>query len=441
MRKYAARLLMLSLPTVIEEILATLLQYVDTAMVGRLGEEATAAVSTTTTVTWLVNSVPGAIGTAMLILISRAAGAGDQKQVKKLSQQALLLSVLSGLALGGFSVVLSPYIPGWMGADPGIRAEASRYFLIVSLPMVFRTANSVLGDALRAVQDTKTPMLISVAANVLNIVLNYVLIYSLGMGVSGAAAASAVSYALSGILMYAAYRRKRELTWGWKDFSADRGLLGECADAGLPVLGTSVVSCLGYVVFASLVSGMGTTVFAAHSIAVTAETIFYVPGYGLRTATSALIGTARGEQDGEKIRAVGKLSVFLTLAVMFASGAVLYVGAYPLMRLFSTSGEVVRLGGEMLRIVALSEPFFGLMIVLEGVFYGLGRTRYAFGVETAGMWGVRILSTFLCVRVWGLGLRAVWYCMIADNICKALLFAAPFLLGQVRRKRDSSGKC
>lgn len=441
MRKYAARLLMLSLPTVIEEILATLLQYVDTAMVGRLGEEATAAVSTTTTVTWLVNSVPGAIGTAMLILISRAAGAGDQKQVKKLSQQALLLSVLSGLALGGFSVVLSPYIPGWMGADPGIRAEASRYFLIVSLPMVFRTANSVLGDALRAVQDTKTPMLISVAANVLNIVLNYVLIYSLGMGVSGAAAASAVSYALSGILMYAAYRRKRELAWGWKDFSADRGLLGECADAGLPVLGTSVVSCLGYVVFASLVSGMGTTVFAAHSIAVTAETIFYVPGYGLRTATSALIGTARGEQDGEKIRAVGKLSVFLTLAVMFASGAVLYVGAYPLMRLFSTSGEVVRLGGEMLRIVALSEPFFGLMIVLEGVFYGLGRTRYAFGVETAGMWGVRILSTFLCVRVWGLGLRAVWYCMIADNICKALLFAAPFLLGQVRRKRDGSGKC
>ena len=71
----------------------------------------------------------------------------------------------------------------------------------------------------------------------------------------------------------------------------------------------------------------------------------------------------------------------------------------------------------------------------------VGRTRYAFGVETAGMWGVRILSTFLCVRVWGLGLRAVWYCMIADNICKALLFAAPFLLGQVRRKRDDSGKC
>ena len=290
MRKHASRLLVLSIPTIIEEILSTLLQYVDTSMVGRLGEEATAAVSTTTTITWLVNSVPGAIGTAMLILISRASGAGDQKQVEKLSQQALLLSVLSGLVLGGLSVVLSPYIPGWMGADPGIRAEASRYFFIVSIPMVFRTASSVLGDALRAVQDTKTPMLISVAANILNIILNYILIYPMGLGVAGAAISSAVSYMMSGILMYLVYRRKQELHWKWNTFSAEAELLKECTAVGSPVLGTSVVSCLGYVVFASLVSGMGTTVFAAHSIAVTAETIFYVPGYGLRTATSALIG-------------------------------------------------------------------------------------------------------------------------------------------------------
>src|SRR5699024_9142522 len=114
------------------------------------------------------------------------------------------------------------------------------------------------------------------------------------------------------------------------------------------------------------------------SIAVTAETIFYVPGYGLRTATSALIGTARGEKDDEKIAAVGKLSVLLTLGIMCVSGVILYIGAYPLMSLFTPSTAVVELGGEMLRIVALSEPFFGLMIVLEGIFYGLGRTRNAF---------------------------------------------------------------
>ena len=98
-----------------------------------------------------------------------------------------------------------------------------------------------------------------------------------------------------------------------------------------------------------------------------------------------------------------------------------------LMQLFTPSQTVADLGAEMLRLVALSEPFFGLMVVLEGIFYGLGRTRYAFAVEAIGMWCVRILMTFLCVRVWNLDLRAVWYCMIADNICKALLFAIPFV--------------
>lgn len=420
-------LVTLSIPTIVEEVLATLLQYVDTAMVGQLGEQATASVSITTTVTWLFNSIPGAIGTAVLILISKAAGAGDREQVKKLSQQALFLSVIFGVLLGAVSVGISPFVPAWMGAEPAIQQQASQYYLIVSLPMVFRCASTILGAALRAIQDTRTPMLISVAANGLNIILNSLLIYAAGLGVAGAAIASAVSYTLSGILMFVFFRKKAQFSWKWKSFSVDKGLLKECFTVGAPVLGTSLVSCFGYVVFASLVSGMGTTVFAAHSIAVTAETIFYVPGYGLRTATSALIGNARGERDLRKLKTVAWLSVLLTLALMCISGLALFLGANPLMGLFSPVEEVVQLGGEMLQLVALSEPFFGLMVVLEGVFYGLGRTRYAFLVETIGMWGVRILFTFLCVQAWGLGLREVWYCMIADNVCKAILLLAPFL--------------
>lgn len=432
-RQLLRTLLFLSLPTVAEEILATLLQYVDTAMVGQLGEQATASVSITTNVTWLVNSVPGAIGTAVLVLISKAAGAGDKAQVQRLSQQALLLSVVSGVLLGAASMLLSPFIPVWMGAEAAICEQASRYFFMISVPMVFRSVSSVLGDALRAVQNTKTPMLISLAANGLNIVLNYFLIYTFALGVDGAAIASAISYTLSGVLMFMCCRRNADLRWHWRTFSPDKRLLRACVSVGTPVLGSSMVACLGYVVFASLVSGMGTTVFAAHSIAVTAETVFYVPGYGLRTAASTLIGNARGEGNATKLETVAKLSVGLTVAMMFVSGLVLFFGAESLMRLFTPVDAVAVLGAQMLRLVALSEPFYGLMIVLEGVFYGLGRTRYAFFVETAGMWGVRILFTFLCVNVWGLSLRAVWCCMIADNVCKAVLFAVPFLRKKTRR--------
>lgn len=418
-------LIALSIPTLLEEVLSTLLQYVDTAMVGRLGEQATASVSVTTTITWLINSVSFAASVAVLALISKAVGSGDHRLVQKISQQALLLTAVFGIVTGGISVLLSPFIPGWMGAEEAIREQASTYFTIVSLPMIFRSANIILGAAIRGTKDTRTPMFISFGSNLLNAGLNYLLIYPAGLGVTGAAIASAVSYASAGILMFAVYRKKELLHWNWGEFKAEKSLLKECADIGLPVLFTNLASCMGYVVFAGLVSGMGTTIFAAHSIAVTAETIFYIPGYGLRTATSTLVGISLGENDRGKLETVSRLSIALTVGMMFLSGVVLYFVSYPLMRLFTPVEEVAVLGAAMLRMVAFSEPFFGLMIVLEGIFYGMGRTRYAFLAETGSMWGIRILFTFLCVKVWNLDLRAVWFCMIADNVCKALLFTLP----------------
>lgn len=317
-REIFRTMIALSIPTILEEVLRTLLQYVDTAMVGRLGEQATAAVSVTTTVTWLVNSISFAASVAVLAMISKAVGSGDERLVKKISQQALLLTTAFGIVTGGLSVLLAPYIPVWMGAEEAVRRPASIYFTIVSLPMLFRSATIILGAAIRGTKDTRTPMFISFGGNLLNMVLNYLLIYTAGLGVTGAAIASAISYTLSGILIFAAYRRKKLLYWKWSDFRTEKDLLGECADIGVPVLLTNLTSCLGYVVFAGLVSGMGTTIFAAHSIAVTAETIFYIPGYGLRTATSALVGISLGENNREKLGTVSRLSIFLTVCVIFS---------------------------------------------------------------------------------------------------------------------------
>lgn len=418
-------LIALSIPTLLEEMLRTLLQYVDTAMVGRLGEQATAAVSVTTTITWLVNSISFAASVAVLAMISKAVGSGNEELVRKIAQQALLLTAVFGIVTGGVSIILSPYIPAWMGAEEAVRRPASVYFTIVSIPMLFRSATIILSAAIRGTKDTKTPMLINVGSNLLNAVLNYFLIYTAGLGVAGAAIASAISYTLAGMLMFTAYRRNRLLRWEWSSFGIEKDLLRECAGIGVPVLGTNMASCLGYVVFAGLVSGMGTTVFAAHSIAVTAETMFYIPGYGLRTATSTLVGISLGENNKRKLQAVSRLSILMTVGMMCISGVILYLVSYPLMCLFTPVPVVAGLGAEMLKLVAFSEPFFGLMVVLEGIYYGMGRTRYAFLAETGSMWGIRILFTFLCVTVWKFNLWAVWYCMIADNVCKALLFMLP----------------
>ena len=220
-REILKMLVTLSIPTILEEILSTLLQYVDTAMVGHLGEKATASVSVTTTVTWLVNSIPAALGVAVLSMTAKALGSGDREYLQKIAKQILILVFACGLFAGGISVILSPYIPIWMGAEPSIWKDASDYFLIVSLPMIFRSATMIMGAAIRGTKDTKTPMLINLGANGTNILLNIVFIYGMGLGVRGAAIASAISYTTAGLLMFAAYRRNEYLHWKWEHFAVD----------------------------------------------------------------------------------------------------------------------------------------------------------------------------------------------------------------------------
>jgi len=416
-------LVMLSIPTILEEIMSTLVLYVDTAMVGRLGEKATAAVSTTMTINWLLHSVAGAIGVAVLALSAHAMGAGDNDRLKRISGQAIYMSLICGIILEIAAIMLSPYIPVWMGSEVDIRHDASMYFTIISTVLIFRTSGRVFAASIRATKDTKTPMMITVVENILNVILNTLFIYVLSMGVQGAAIASAISYGIGGILLYIAYRKNDYLRCPLAYIKPDKSILKECVSIGFPALLTNVASCMGYVVFAGLVSSMGTRVFAAHSIAVSAEEIVYIPGYGIRVATSSLVGNALGEGNIKKLKMTEQISIIVTVIIMCINGALLFAFAYPFMSIFTSSEAVALLGSRMLKMVALSEPFFGLMIVVEGISYGLGRTKNVLWIETFSMWGIRILFTFIVVKILHLSLEYVWMCMIADNVFKAVFLS------------------
>jgi putative MATE family efflux protein len=421
-------LITLAIPSIIEEILSTLLQYVDTAMVGHLGEEATAAVSTTTTIGWLIGAFLHSIGIALLAIMSKSVGEGNNDKLKKLAGQAVLLVIMFGLIVGAIALSLAKFIPIWMGTEENVRPNASKYFFIISLPMIFRTSSLVFGSCIRATLDTKTPMIVNLIANGINMILDYLLIYVADLKVTGAAIATAISFTISGTLMFIVFKNKKQFNLHMDSLKIDKEILKEIGKIALPAAGTQVTSCLGYVVFAGLVSGMGTSIFAAHSIAVNAETIFYIPGYGLSSATSAMIGVAFGEKNHGRMKKIMRFSTFITIGIMIISGIVLYLCAYPMMRIFTSSINAAELGAKMLKIVAFTEPFFGLMIAMQGIFYGLGKTVNVFIIETFGMWGIRIIFTVLCTKVWHTGLTQVWYCMIADNISKALLLAIAMII-------------
>ena len=185
---------------------------------------------------------------------------------------------------------------------------------------------------------------------------------------------------------------------------------------------------LGYVAFASMINALGEVATAAHTIANTVESAFYIPGYGMQTAAATLTGNAYGAHDEKRMESLAAMFIPIEIGLMIVSGGLLFAFAPALMRLFSRSADVVTLGATVLRMVAVSEPFYGFSIIVEGMMQGVGRTREPFLFNIAGMWLVRIVGTFVCTRLLGMGLVSAWGCMIAHNL---LLFGL-YLICYVR---------
>ena len=447
-RALLALICALAWPTIVEEALATIVQYADSAMVGRIGAHASAAVGLTTTMTWLVNSPMFALGVGVVACIARAVGAKDFNLARRIAAQSVIMAAVLGTVLGVITLAISPFLPAWLGAEESLRRDGSLYFAIVCAPMPFRAAVIIFGASLRASGDTRTPMLISAGVNLLNVVLNFLMIYAtrtvslLGMsfvmpgagwGVAGAATASAISYVAGGVAMFIALRRSRMVSPKGCSLRLDRDAMLPCLRIGLPVAMQRMASCMGQVVFSALVTSLGTVALATHSLAITAEQAFYIPGYGMQAAASTLAGQSLGEGDEKKLRRISLMITLMATGIMTVAGAVLFAIPAQMMSLFTTDPAVIAGGVTVLRIVAVSEPIFGMSIILEGVFNGVGDTKAPFAIALVGMWGVRILSTAICVKLLHLGLNAVWVCMVADNVTRGVLLAIRYVRGTWRR--------
>ena len=439
-RAMIVTILALAWPTMLEQLLQTAVQYIDTAMVGSLGTQATAAVGATTTVNWLIGSTISALGVGFLSFIAQAYGAKDREAAAKAVMQAVIVTVVCGLTFTALTLGLSGYVPVWMRVDEDIRELAGRYFFILYLPMLPRTASIIFGTVLRAAGDTKSPMKIGIWVNIINVVLNFFLIYptqqigryvvpGAGMGVIGAAIASAAAFAFGGIAISVVLWRHPLVSPRGQKFRPDWSILRPCMKVAMPNMLQRFGTSLGYVAFASMINALGEVATAAHTIANTVESAFYIPGYGMQTAAATLAGNAYGARDRQRLKELAEMFIPIEVVLMILSGGALFLSAPALMGLFSESGEVIALGTTVLRMVALSEPCYGFSIIVEGMMQGLGNTRKPFAYNILGMWGVRIVGTFICTNFFGGGLVAAWGCMIAHNLLLFALFLLCYLRG------------
>ncbi len=437
-------IVLLAWPTVLEQILQTAVSYVDSAMVGRIGPHATAAVGATTTINWLLSSTLSSMSIGFLAYISRELGAENPDNARRATSQATLVTLVTGVFFTILALSLSRKIPLWMHAGEDILSDASKYFFIIYAPMLFRTAIIMYGTCLRASGDTRTPLYVNTLVNLINIVLNFLLIYpsrnvqilalrftmpGAGMGVAGAALASAVAFTFGGIGMAVMVYRHPLISPKGLSLKPDPKILRPCLKVALPCGLQRFGTSFGYVIFASMINSLGTTAIAAHSIANTAESAFYIPGYGMQTAAATLAGNCYGARDHLRMKRLSRMMIWLEVVLMILSGTALYLGAEALMGVFTRDESVIALGARVLRMVALSEPVYGLAIILEGTFQGVGDTKYTLVCNIAGMWGVRILGTFIMLRLLGYGLTAAWGCMIAHNLILGVLFLIRYLRG------------
>lgn len=431
----------LAWPTMLEQLMQTAVQYIDTAMVGSLGTQATAAVGATSTVNWLVGSSISALGVGFLAYIAKAYGANQKKLAVKAVSQAVLAVVVIGVLFTVLTLSLSGMVPVWMQVDENIRELAAHYFFILYIPMLPRAASIIFGTVLRSVGDTKTPMRLGILVNLINVILNYFLIYptrevwfftmpGAGLGITGAAIASAMAFTVGGICITIAVWKHPEISPKGQRFRPDWEVLKPCLKVALPNMLQRFGTSLGYVAFASMINSLGEVSTAAHTIANTVESAFYIPGYGMQTAAATLAGNALGAEDKQKMKDLSKMLILLELLMMTVSGGLLFAFAPNMMGLFSGSREVILLGSIVLRMVAVSEPIYGVSIVIEGMMQGVGKTVTPFVFNIIGMWGVRIVGTFICTQLLGHGLVSAWACMIAHNLLLFLLFTIHFLRGK-----------
>ena len=420
----------LAWPTMLEQLMQTAVQYIDTAMVGGLGTAATAAVGSTTTVNWLVGSTISALGVGFLSIIAKAYGAGDERLASRVVSQAVLATLVSGIFFTILTLSLSGMVPIWIQVDPAIQELAATYFFILYIPMLPRAATIIFGTALRAAGDTKTPMKIGILVNIINIILNFILIYGVDLGVIGAAIASAIAFTAGGILITVKLWKHPMISPKGQSFKPDKEILQPCLKVAFPNMMQRFGTSLGYVFFASMINSLGEISTAAHTIANTVESAFYIPGYGMQTAAATLAGNAYGARDKQRMKDLARMIILIEVLLMIASGGLLFIFAPTMMKLFTKDAQVILLGSIVLRMVAVSEPFYGISIIIEGMLQGVGKTVVPFIFNIIGMWGIRIVGTFICTQLLEMDLVAAWACMIAHNMLLFILFIIHYARGR-----------
>ena len=425
--------LKLSLPIILAQITVIAMQYIDAAMVGRLGAQASASVGLVSSSIWLITDVSLAPVFGYSVLISHKAGANDGAGSRNIFRQGIKVSLMVAVVAAVIGSILAFPLPRLLGAEEEIRRDATIYYLIISASLPLNNLGFYAMKSLQAIGDTRTPGMWSIARCGFNIVFNAFLIYGeftvfglslrgAGLGVAGAALGTVLSNALVGIILLLVGAIREPFLRILRNEHAPIRLdvFKKALKIAIPMAMESIALNGAQVASTRIVAPLGTVSIAANSFAVTAEAICYMPGYGLEGAATTLTGQSIGAENKAMAKSFAWISTFMGMIIMGLTGIIMYF-ACPLVLGFLTPVEEVRiLAASVLRIELLVEPLFGASIVAAGALRGAGDTLVPGIMTMVSIWGVRI--TMMLILVGRMGLTGAWIAMACELAFRGAIF-------------------
>ena len=408
----------LSLPAILTQITTIAMQYIDSAMVGRLGANASAAIGLVASSTWLMNGVCYALSAGFSVQVAHRIGAGNEKEARNVVRHGLISALIVSGLLCLLGMVICTHLPVWLKGDADITFDAGRYFLTFAWMLPFTQFCSLSASFLQCAGDMLTPSILNAVMCVLDVFFNAVLIPRLGVFGAGLGTTLACAVVSVGML-WLCCGKNEQLRLRREEQRLDPSILKTALRIGAPVAVQEVAMCGAQVVSTAIIAPLGAVSVAANAFAVTAESICYMPGYGIANAAAALVGRSVGAGDMEKAKRCGNICIALGAFLMTCTGAVMMLICPLVFGLLTPVPEVQTLAAKVLRIELLAEPLFGVSIVAAGALRGAGDTLVPSLMNLGSIWLVRVGSALVLVRRFGL--TGMWIAMAVELCIRGLL--------------------
>ena len=413
----------LSIPSILAQISATVMFFIDASMVGHLGEKATAAIGLVETTTWLMGGLASAANLGFSVQVAHFIGASDFEAARRVLRQALVCCFLWSLMLTIGCLAVHTHLPYWLGGTDDIAHDASIYFMLIGICGIFFQMEGLAGSMLKCSGNMKIPSILNIGMCIMDVIFNYLFIYILDMGVKGAAIGTGLAELITAALMlYFLLVRSKMLALKGRpgSFALKADTVKTAFKIGAPMGVQHMLMGGAQIVSTIIVAPLGTVAIAAHSLGITVESLCYMPGFGIAEAATTLVGQGIGAGQRVLTRSFAYMSVGLGITVMTFMGVLMWVFAPELMAIMSPVDEIIALGADVLRIEAWAEPMFAAAIVCNGVFIGAADTIIPSAMSLGSMWAVRLtLAASLAPRF---GLRGVWTAMAIELTFRGLIF-------------------